>query len=116
MPDEYTALVDALQKSGIPFAEHGWEPRPEGIYGVISLDFEGEGLDAEDRKMDRKWEASVDVFFPELIDRGNAIRTVEGILTEVCGASWEMNSLQHESGTRLFHIEWTCQVQNAKDG
>ena len=115
MPSEYAALVAALKLTDIPFAEFGWETRPEGIYGVVSLDFEGDALEADDRKADRSWEASVDVFFPELSDREDTIRKVEEILTEVCGASWGLNSMQHETGNRLFHIEWTCQVQDEKD-
>ena len=44
MPSEYEALVSALQATGIPFAEYGWKTRPEGAYGVVSLDYEAGNL------------------------------------------------------------------------
>lgn len=110
MPSEYEALVDALTDSGIPFAEYGWKTRPEGAYGVVQLDFEADHIDGDGGKADRAWEASVDVFFPKLADRGTITATVEGILAETCGSAWSLNSTQYESGTGLFHMEWVCQV------
>jgi len=35
---------------------------------------------------------------------------VEEILTEICGDSWRLNSIQHERDTGLFHVEWVCDV------
>ena len=110
MPSEYEALVAALKLTDIPFAEYAWRSRPEGTYGVVSLDFESGQVDGDDRKQDRSWEASVDVFFRKLSERESVIGTVEEILAEICGSAWEMNSIQYENGTGLFHIEWTCTV------
>ena len=47
MPSEYEALVAALKLTDIPFAEYGWNKRPEGTYGVVSLDFEAGTLDGD---------------------------------------------------------------------
>ena len=99
MPSEYEALVSALQATGIPFAEYGWKTRPEGAYGVVSLDYEAGSCDA-----------SVDLFYSLLSDRNAMVPEIESVLEEICGGSWELNSIQHETGTGLFHIEWTCQV------
>ena len=115
MPSEYEALVAALKLTDIPFAEYAWRSRPEGTYGVVSLDFESGQLEGDGQKMDRSWEASVDVFFSRLSERDDLIGTVEEIMTEICGDSWEMNSTQYENSTGLFHIEWVCTVQDGGD-
>ena len=112
MPSEYEALVAALKLTDIPFAEYAWRSRPEGTYGVVSLDFESGQMDGDDQKIDRSWEASVDVFFSALNERDDVIQTIEEILTEICGSAWELNSTQYEASTGLFHIEWTCTVQD----
>ena len=112
MPSEYEALVAALKLTNIPFVEYGWKARPDGTYGVVSLDFESGQLNGNGQKCDRSWAASVDVFYRMLADRDDIIGTVEEILTEICGSGWEMNSSTHENATGLFHIEWTCWVQD----
>lgn len=110
MPAEYETLVAALKLTEIPFAEYGWKARPEGTYGVVSLDMEAGNLNGDGGKQDRSWEASVDVFFSKLSERANVISEVEETLTEVCGDSWELNSMQYESTTGFFHIEWICRL------
>ena len=40
MPSEYEALVAALKLTDIPFAEYGWDRKPDGAYGVVTLDME----------------------------------------------------------------------------
>ena len=114
MPNEYEALVAELKGTDIPFAEYAWDTRPAGKHGVVSLDFEADGLEADDAKKDRAWEASVDVFFQKLSDQENITRTVEAILPRICGDRWELNHATHETATRMFHIEWACRVQNTK--
>lgn len=112
MPSEYEALVAALKLTDIPFQEYGWKTRPDGAYGVVSLEFEAGQLDGEDVKADRAWEGSVDLFYPKLTDRTEMVDAVEEILTEICGASWELNSTQYEEETGLFHVEWAFQVMS----
>ena len=109
MPSEYETLVAALNLTDIPFAEYGWRTRPEGAYGVVSLDFEADAHNGDGAKIDRVWEGSVDVFFQKLDDRGDMIEAVEEVLSEVLGNSWSMNSTQYETETGLFHIEWIFQ-------
>jgi hypothetical protein len=116
MPSEYTALVAALKLTSYPVAEYGWKTRPEGAYLVTSLDFESGNLDGDGGKLDRSWSGSVDAFYPKLSDRDDVIETVEEILEEIFGASWNMNSLQYESTTGLFHIEWTFDAVGEPDG
>lgn len=96
--------------SGIPFAEYGWDKRPDGDYGVVAIDFEGESFIGDDLKVDRTFEGSVDLFFFRLADQETYRETVELILSEYCESGWQMSSFQHESGTGLFHIEWTFSV------
>ena len=109
MPSEYEALVAALKLTDIPFAEYGWRTRPEGAYGVVSLDFEAGTQNGDGQKVDRAWEGSVDVFYQKLTDRTDMIEAVEEVLGEVLGNSWSMNSQQYETETGLFHIEWVFQ-------
>lgn len=110
MGEEYGALVQALQQTSIPFAEYAWKTRPEGIYGVVTLDFESESLDGDQEKLDRTFSASIDVFFPELAQRENIVEEIESVLRGLCLTSWELNSNQYETETGLFHIEWVCEV------
>ena len=112
MPSEYEAMVAALKLTDIPFAEYAWQTRPEGAYGVVSLDFEAGQLDGSGAKNDRIWEGSIDLFFPKLSDRDDLIEEIEETLTEVVGNSWELNSTQYEHETGLFHIEWVFQCMN----
>lgn len=112
MPSEYESLVAALKLTYIPFAEYAWRTRPEGTYGIVSLDFESGQLNGSEQKCDRSWAASVDVFFSRIAERDDVTRTIEEILTEICGSGWEMNNPVYENSTGLFHFEWTCCVQD----
>ena len=112
MPSEYEALVAALKLLDIPFAEYAWRTRPEGAYGVVSLDFEAGTHDGDGTKLDRAWEGSVDVFYPKLTDRTDMIEAVEEVLGEVLGNSWNLNSTQYETETGLFHVEWVFQCMS----
>ena len=109
MPSEYEALVAALKLTSVPFAEYGWKTRPEGAYGVVSLEFEAGTLNGDGEKGDRAWEGSIDLFYPKLSDRTDLIDEVEETLTEIVGDSWSLNSTQYETGTGLFHVEWVFQ-------
>ena len=110
MPAEYEALVNALKATGIPFVEYGWKTRPEGTHGIVSLDLEANSENGDGEKLDRSWQAPVDVYIAALSDRKTVIKTVEDAIRSVCGNSWEMYSTQYETQTRLFHIEWICEV------
>ena len=110
MPEMYTQLVAALMASDIPFQEYGWKTRPEGNHGVVSLDFEAGALDGDDAKLDKKYEASVDIFFGKARDRAGLKAIVETILNDICEDAWNMNSFQYEYQTGLFHIEWVCEL------
>ena len=110
MPSEYEALVAALKLLSVPFQEYGWRTRPEGAYGAVQLDFEAGQLNGDGEKLERSWEGSVDVYYPKLTDRTDIIDAVEEVLTEICGASWSLNSTQYEQETGLFHVEWVFEV------
>lgn len=110
MPDEYTALVEALQNTNIPFSEYGWKTRPENTYGVVGLDMEAGSLAGSEGKQDRAFDVKVDVFFRKLADMAEIAGAVEAALSSCLGACWELNSIQYETETRLFHFEWIGQV------
>ena len=119
MPDEYTTLVTALKSLTqgeapnavtLPMAENGWDTRPETVsYGIVSLDFEAPGLNADGVKADRAFEGSVDLF--SMVKSGAGwVDEITKALESHCGASWSLNSHTYERSTGLFHWEWTFQV------
>ena len=112
MPTEYEALVEKLKETEIPFVEYEWKNRPDSTYGVVSLDFEDGSEEGDGEKIDRTWQASVDVFLYRLSERDDVIGAIEGVLREVCGSGWWLNSIQYETDTRLFHYEWVCELQD----
>ena len=56
----------------------------------------------------------MDVFYTALADRETITETIEEVLTEICGNSWEQNSIQYENTTGLFHVEWVCELQDTE--
>lgn len=124
MPEEYTALVNALKNlqqaedlSGenpvmatLPMAEDEWYTRPDTVsYGIVSLDFEAEALRGDGVKQDTAYEGSVDLF-SMVRDGAGWVPLITGTLTEHCGGSWSLNSHTYERETGLFHWEWTFEV------
>ena len=94
MPSEYEALVAALKLTDIPFAEYGWNKRPEGTYGVVQLDFEAGSQDGDGEKQDRVWEASVDVFI-------RLIRERDDVISPLVAVALVSTAFAHESGSRI---------------
>lgn len=117
---EYEQLAEALKSltqgeepntATLPMAEDGWYTRPDTVsYGVVSLDFEVNALEADDVKQTRAFEGSVDLFS---MVRGGAgwIQLIEQTLTAHCGASWSLNSHTYEQETSLFHWEWVFRTE-----
>ena len=111
MNAEYEALRDDLMKTDIPFAEYGWNTRPDAdCYGVISLEFEADSLEGDNVKKDRAWEGSLDLFIRLLSSRDTYIAIVEPLLEKHCDGSWRLNQIQHERDTGMLHFEWVFQV------
>jgi len=106
----YDELVRQLKAiDGVQFAEHEWKTRPNGNYGTVKLDFEAEDDDGDDRKQDRAWEGSVDLY-----TRGEApliVASVENALEDVCESAWWLNSNQYERETGLIHREFVFQIE-----
>lgn len=110
MPSEYEALVEALTSTEIPFAEYGWKTRPDGMFGVVGLDYEAGSLEGDGLKQDRSFGGSVDLYYRNLSDRAGAMGLIEAALVSCLGDGWELNSVQFETETGLFHVEWTFEV------
>lgn len=119
MYDEYTTLVTALKSLTqgeepntvtLPMAENEWNTRPETVsYGIVSLDFEAQSLNADNVKADRAFEGSVDLF--SMVKSGAGwVEKITEALKSHCGASWSLNSHTYERDTGLFHWEWTFNV------
>ena len=110
MSAEYTALVAALKGMNIPVAENAWTSRPTvSTYAVVQLDFEADALRGDDEKLVTSWEGSVDLFSTAKDGEGSVDKIVK-ILTNQVGGAWSLNSHVYETETRLFHWEWTFEV------
>ena len=110
MSAEYTALVAALKGMNIPVAENAWTSRPTvSTYAVVQLDFEADALRGDDEKLVTSWEGSVDLFSTAKDGAGYVAEIVK-ILTQQVGGAWSLNSHVYETDTRLFHWEWTFEV------
>ena len=123
MHDDYTNLVTAMkaltQASAttsepdkvLKVAEDGWDIRPDAIsYGEIYLEFEAESLDGNNRKKDRAYEGSMDLYSRRRDGEGWPA-LIEQTLTEYCDNCWRLNYHTHETGTNLFHWEWVFQIE-----
>ena len=106
---EYESLRAGLENTAIPFAEYGWKTRPESDFGVVAPDMEAGSLSGDGGKQDRAFDVSVHLFFRKLSDREADVAAVESAMASACGSSWELNSVQYEQETGLFHYEWICQ-------
>lgn len=123
MPDDYTNLVTAMKAltqasattsepdKALKVAEDGWNTRPDAVsYGEIQLEFEAESLDGNDRKKDRAYEGSMDLYSRRRDGEGWT-ELIEQTLTEYCDNCWRLNYHTHETGTNLFHWEWVFQIE-----
>jgi len=100
----------------LPMKEDEWRTRPEAdSYGTVNLEFEAGALTGDDVKLDTGYEGSVDLFSRSR--NGNGWRPlIEAVLTEYCGACWELNSRQYERETGLAHWEYTFQITDEEAG
>ena len=106
---EYETLVQALDNTGIPFAEDGWDEKPAPPYGVYALDGGADTVWAGDQLRERALQGTVDLF-----TRGRG-RAAKAKVEEALGAaeiSWRFNSQQYEADTRLMHFEWVFEVDD----
>ena len=105
--DELVRLLKAIP--GVDFAEYEWETRPAGDFGTVQLDFEIESDDGDDRKQDRAWEGSIDLFTHG--EKWLTVAAVESALVEVCEKAWSLNSIQYEQKTGLIHREFIFEIE-----
>ena len=106
----YDELVRLLQSiEGVRFQEYEWKTRPSGNFGTVQLDFDAEDDNGDDRKVDRAWEGSVDLFLHKR--EPMILAAVETALETVCEGSWYINSEQYERETGLIHIEFVFEIE-----
>ena len=120
MPTEYENLVTAMKALTqgeepdtvtLPVAENGWNTRPDAdSYGVIALEFEAGALRGDDMKVATAYEGGVDLFSRNK-HGGGWVELITGTLAEHCDGAWSLESHQYENETRLFHWEWSFQVE-----
>lgn len=121
MPEEYTSLVAALKALTqgeepdtvvtLPMAEDEWNTRPgANSYGTVRLDFEAEALGGDNVKTEIAYEGSVDLYSLSR-DGAGWVEEITRTLTEHCDGCWSLNYHTYERETRLFHWEWTFEVE-----
>ena len=120
MPTEYTNLVTALKALTqgespnlvrLPMAEDDWNTRPETVsYGIVSLDFEADALNGDNRKVATAYEGSVDLYSMARSGAG-WVELITETLTDYCESCWSLNHHTYEQETGLFHWEWAFQVE-----
>ena len=105
----FEQLLALLQATEIPFAAYGWDNAPSGMYGVVSLD-SGAGTLAGDQKIiAQAVEGTVDLYLRDISTTNP--KTVQGVLNDLDGCAWRLNSIQYEDETGLIHWEWVFQLE-----
>jgi len=123
MLEEYTALVTAMkgltQASAttsepdrtLLVGEDEWDTRPDAdSYGEIQYEFEADHLDGDNRKHDRAYEGSMDLYSTKRNGEGWPA-LIEQVLEEHCDSCWRLNYHTYETNTSLFHWEWVFQIE-----
>lgn len=125
MPEEYTALVEALQDLEqaedptkenptmikLPMAEDEWYVRPDVVsYGIVLLQYESGALHGDNVKQATAYSGSVHLFS---LERNGAgwVELITATLTEHCEGCWSLNNHTYERETSLFHWEWSFQIE-----
>jgi len=94
----------ALNATGIPFREGGWDRAPKGDYGVYTLDSAAGSVWADGKMREQALEGTIDLFSKS---GGVAnLNLIQQAINSIDGLSWYLNSIQYENDTRLMHYEW----------
>lgn len=104
MSTMYETVLEALQLSGIPFAEVAWSKAPSGDYGTFAIDSAYDPVWADGHAIHQTIEGTVHLF-----SKGNGYQNfqlVQSILNQIESLSWKFNSMQFENDTKLTHWEW----------
>ena len=105
-----TPVTTSEPEKTLPVAEEEWKTRPKtGSYGTITYYTEAGQANGDNKKNDRSFAGSFDLFSYNRDGEGWT-QLIENALSEHCGASWEENSRQYERDTGLFHWEWVFEV------
>lgn len=99
-----TKLKNALEATGIHFAEMAWDKKPDSDYGVYALDSQAGSVWADGHMRDQILEGTIDVF--SKTGGVSIINLIQDALNTVDSLSWYLSSIQYESDTRLIHYEW----------
>lgn len=106
----FDELVSDLKNiNGVTIQEYEFKTRPDSNHGTIQIDFEAETDNGSDRKQDRAFEGSLDLFThgKEMM----IVAAVETVLENHCSGSWYLNSEQYERETGLIHREFVFQIE-----
>lgn len=102
-------LLELLQATGIPFEAYAWSVAPSGTYGVVSLDSAGDTVFGDGHLSCQAVEGTVDLFLKDVATTNPQI--VQGVLDDLDGCAWQLNSVQYEEDTGYIHWEWVYQLE-----
>lgn len=102
-------LVTALKATGIPFAEYAWDQRPKVNYGTVAIDGAGESLAADNRIENQPIEGTIDLYTYDNDREG--VELIQGVLNDMEGCAWYLESVQYENDSRMIHWEWIFQLE-----
>ena len=106
----YDTLKNELNKiEGIEFAEYAWATRPKGNHGTYQIDFHADSDTGDDVHQDQALEGSEDIWTTGHC--GMIAAAVESALETVCEGSWQLNSMQVETDTKMLHREYVFQLE-----
>lgn len=105
----YSALIQALNATGIPFREGGWvdAAKLKTDYGVYALDSRVDMM-ANNKHSERFVGGTVDLFAISDAGTVQAAKIEEAL--ETCGCFWRKESKQYEKDTGYTHHEWVFYV------
>ena len=105
----YQQLLTALQSLKIPLAEYAWDTRPDTNYITIAIDSEAASLEADGHKVNQAPQGTIDLF--SMSNDREQVQSIQGVLDNLDGCGWYLNSVQYEDDTRLLHWEWVFTLE-----
>lgn len=105
----FNTLLGLLQATGIPFKAYSWNPAPDNLYGILSLDSSPGSLFGDGKVQLQIVEGTVDLFLKD-VSTENPIK-VQEVLNDMDGCAWKLNSVQYEEDTHFIHWEWLIQLE-----
>lgn len=87
---------------------HYWHPRLQAPYCIWAEDGEGDSLHTNNHKSEQVITGTIDYFTKTEFDV--MVENIQNALNDLENCGWELNSVQYEDDTGLYHFEWNFQI------